>query len=87
MNKAQRIVLILYCLLLVYCCVWIPWRFGQPDDYLRVGYGWLWAGPVEADPLLAAPELPLIFLRIAAATALSAAAFLLAGLWKSATRN
>jgi hypothetical protein len=23
---AQRIVLILYCLLLVYCCLWIPWR-------------------------------------------------------------
>ncbi len=26
MNRAQRIVLILYCLLLAYCCAWIPWH-------------------------------------------------------------
>jgi TRAP-type uncharacterized transport system fused permease subunit len=24
MNRAQRVVLIVYCLLLTYCCVWIP---------------------------------------------------------------
>jgi hypothetical protein len=26
MTRAQRIVLIVYCLLLAYCCTWIPWR-------------------------------------------------------------
>ena len=26
MTRPQRIVLIAYCLLLAYCCIWIPWR-------------------------------------------------------------
>jgi hypothetical protein len=26
MNRSQRIVAVLYCLLLAYCCTWIPWR-------------------------------------------------------------
>jgi hypothetical protein len=85
-NAPQRIVLALYCLLLLYCCVWIPWYIGRPDDYLRAGYGWVWAGPSKVGPL-AAPDLPLIFLRIMAATSISAAVFLLTGLWKSATRH
>jgi hypothetical protein len=25
-SRPQRIVLIIYCLMLVYCCVWIPWH-------------------------------------------------------------
>jgi hypothetical protein len=75
MNKAQRVVLILYCFLVVYCCIWIPWYIGRPDDYLRVGYGLVWSGPAKGGPL-AAPDLPLIALRILAISGLSAAAYL-----------
>jgi hypothetical protein len=85
MNRSQRIVLILYCLLLVYCCVWIPWHVVTEDQSnIRVGYGWLWSGPAEGGPL-ASPELSLIALRIVAATSIFGALFLFAGLWKLAT--
>jgi hypothetical protein len=39
-NRAQRVVLVLYCSLLAYCCVWIPWCIS--NRYVvceRVGYG------------------------------------------------
>jgi len=37
MNTRQRIVVILYCILFVYCCVWIPWhyQFHYPADLPR----------------------------------------------------
>jgi hypothetical protein len=115
MIRAQRIVLILYCLLLAYCYVWVPWRtpVRSRDRYERAGYGWLWAGPYRSatvvyDPPVdvgkgyrmveeedarppapnAEPDLPLMGIRFLAISAISAAAFLIAGLWKSsATRN
>jgi hypothetical protein len=110
MTRAQRIGSIVYCFMLAYCCLWIPWRtpVGLHSRYERVGYGWLWAGPYrsativydppqtyangvqvlseeDARPLApnAEPDLPLIGIRFLAATAVSASAFLIAGLWKS----
>ena len=101
MNQAQRIVFILYFLLLTYCCVWIPWRFQihspsdsyRPDGYYRTGYGWSWVGPRNPqsrryDSSYAAPDMPLIQLRIVAVTSIAAGGFLLSGmLTKSATRR
>ena len=77
MNKAQRLVLVLYCLLLAYCCLWVPWHIAQGQDYLRAGYGWLWAGPShsEFDAYLTAPDFPIIALRLVAATAVCGAAY------------
>ena len=83
MNKLQRIVLIVYFLLLAYCCVWIPWHVIMGEDNIRLGYGWVWSGPDD----LAGPDLPLVFLRIGAATAISAAIFFISGLWRPATRG
>jgi len=109
MNRAQRIVMLVYCLLLAYCCLWIPWhvKLGyKPEAYERAGYGWVWAGPyrspdvvykpplrssgsglmilgevdLDPSPLDALPDIPRIMLRIVAATSVSAAAFMLAGL-------
>lgn len=49
MNRAQRIVLVAYCLMLAYCCLWIPWHVQRnsrfSNTYIRSGYGWLWTGP------------------------------------------
>jgi len=101
MNRAQRIVFILYFLLLTYCCVWIPWRFQihlpsdsyRPDGYYRTGYGWSWVGPsnrqsLRYDSSYAAPDMPLIQLRIVAVTSIAAGGFLLSGMLpKSATRR
>ena len=87
MNQAQRVVLILYCLLIVYCCVWIPWHTPArhlADGAIRsgedVGYSWLWVVPDS----YATPDLARIVLRFVAVTASAAALFFLAGLWKSA---
>jgi len=79
MTKAQRIVLIVYCVLFGCCCLWIPWHILGASQSMRVGYGWLWAGPLNPEKLdigdsnYAAPDLPLIVLRLLAVTAISAA--------------
>jgi hypothetical protein len=90
MNRAQRVVLIVYCLLIVYCCVWIPWHahvsttaeHWYAGGSIRLGYGWVWAAP----GLYAVPDAGVILLRVIAASGLGAAAFLIAGL-KPTTRN
>jgi hypothetical protein len=43
----QRIMGVLYCLALAYCLTWVPWRAPSrhPNQYMREGYGWVWAGP------------------------------------------
>jgi hypothetical protein len=91
MSKAQRVTLTLCCLLVVYCCVWVPWHrhisatheVWYADDFRRLGYGWLWAGPDGADEeaLYASPDLVLIGLRLLASTALAACGFLIAGIF------
>jgi hypothetical protein len=61
MNRPQRIVAVIYCLLVVYCCIWIPWhvefqpatRAGYKNE--RVGYGWLWAGPYRRPAIVYNP--------------------------------
>jgi hypothetical protein len=84
MNTAQRIILIVYCVLLLYCCLWIPWHIHvYASDYRhfpdqRVGYGWLWAGPISGwNARYATPDIPLILLRILAVTAIAGIALLI----------
>jgi TRAP-type C4-dicarboxylate transport system permease small subunit len=84
MTRPQRIIAIIYCFLVLYCCLWIPLRVFQqvnPDGSVistSLGYGWLWSAET-----LDLPSIHLIVLRLLASTALGAAAFLLAGKWKS----
>jgi hypothetical protein len=46
MTRAQRIVAVLYCLLVVYCGVWVPWArtvpLAQPIK-VQEGYDWVWS--------------------------------------------
>jgi hypothetical protein len=76
---------VIYCLLLAYCCIWVPWRetiiIGQrkADD---VVYSLVWAAPNTYQLGYAAvPDMHLIFLRIVALTAIISAVFILAGLF------
>jgi hypothetical protein len=115
MNRAQRFVLVLYSLLLAYCCLWIPWYVpvGLHERHNRLGYAWLWAGapatrsaPIVHNPPVdagngyqivgeedavptphptAVPDYSLMGVECLALTAVSLAAFLIAGMWKSAT--
>jgi hypothetical protein len=101
MTGLQRSIVILYCLLVVYCCVWIPWRiqvhtpseWQRPSGYYRAGYGWSWVGPrnpqsLRYDSSYAAPDMPLIQLRIVAVTSIAAGGFVFSGmLAKSAPRR
>lgn len=59
MNRAQRIVAFVYCLLLAYCCVWVPWRIpvGLHGKYERANYGWVWAGPHRAPAIVYNPPI------------------------------
>jgi hypothetical protein len=87
MNKPQRVILAIYCLLLAYCCVWIPWRVtvtAGKRQLTDVVYSLVWVVP----DLSAVPDLKLIFLRIVALTAISAAAVITAELTRRpATRS
>jgi hypothetical protein len=83
-KRSLRIILIVYCLLLVYCCVWIPWHLVDAESHrvLRAGYGWLWTGPSNSvfssiDALaLMTPDFAIIALRIVVATAICGAAYI-----------
>jgi hypothetical protein len=91
MNRAQRIIVAIYCLLLAYCCIWIPWRetttLPSGRKYDDVFYSLVWVAPDTYGRCAAVPEIKLIILRVVALTAVSAAVFVLSGmLWKSATR-
>ncbi|HMB82525.1 MAG TPA: hypothetical protein VKI40_00595 [Terriglobales bacterium] len=53
MTRAQRIVTVLYCLLVVYCCVWVPWLSIMPMENAQSvkeqeGYDWVWSVGCEA---------------------------------------
>lgn len=81
MKKSQRVVLVLYCLLVAYCCTWIPWYAVHGNERIRVGYGWLWTGPPDTiiSSFLTSPDLSLIVLRLLAATAIGGAAWFATG--------
>src|ERR1035438_5875726 len=84
MNRAQRVVLILYCLMLAYCCLWIPWSvtYGfEERKTSKVVYSFLWAAPNLGRywGTAAIPDMRLVALRILAITALAGAAIILAG--------
>lgn len=79
MSKAQRIAVAVYCLLVAYCCLWVPWRVSFPEGaQYRAGYGLLWIGPLNAhlDPFATRPDFPIIALRIIAVSFISAVVFL-----------
>jgi hypothetical protein len=82
LSTAQRLILILYCAALAYCCLWIPWRFGS-SRYAIVEYDWLWAQDMRAPSgyRLGAPDVLAIILRMVFVSALAGAAFLIAGLF------
>ena len=80
MTPLQRIVVVLYCLLVAYCCLWVPWHVTglAAVGQVQLGYGWIWH---PADPS-GGPDVAAITLRLLAVTGLGAAVFLLAGKWK-----
>ncbi|MFZ0912870.1 MAG: hypothetical protein WBQ76_03160 [Candidatus Korobacteraceae bacterium] len=86
MNKAQRIILVIYCGLIAASCLWVPWHLSHGEDQYRAGYGWIWAGPRSKDvyPQTTVPDLRVIALQLAGITFASAAAFFVA---KKSTHN
>ena len=77
MTNPQKIVLVVYFLLLAGCCFYVPWVATiEGIQNAPVGYSWIWAQPLTP----AVPALRVIAVTIMAVTALSGAAFVLAGL-------
>jgi hypothetical protein len=82
MTRPQRIVGVLYCLLVVYCAIWVPWRYDAPAlgvNGIKEGYALVWDGPPDG---YGAPDMAAVASRVLAATGLAGAAFLLARRWK-----
>ena len=82
-NRYQRIVGVIYCLAIAYCCVWIPWQVTESygsHTTVYITYSLVWAAPNYEHKV--GPAMQLIFLRLAASTAIGTAAFLLAGMKK-----
>src|ERR1019366_2444511 len=88
MNRVQRVIVVIYLLAVTYCFLWVPWciHWHTTSDSRRlplerVGYGWLWGGLGNTPySRLAAPDFPLIGMRLVAATALCLAAYLVLNL-------
>jgi len=78
-TRSQRIILVLYGLLVAYCCIWVPWVANlEGIKDVHQGYGWIWSPPTGTG----VPSLVAIVTRIGVATGLSAAAFVAARRWK-----
>lgn len=75
LSTTQRVILILYCAALAYCCLWIPKRSGT-SQLTILDYGWLWE-----QERFGAPDVLAIILRMVFVSALAGAAFLIAGLF------
>jgi hypothetical protein len=90
LSNMQRVILVLYFFAVAYCCLWVPWQLplgGDGPRLLRLGYGWLWAGPSNFANR-AAPDISAIILRLIAATALAGAAFGISAIFpKLANKN
>lgn len=57
MTRAQRIVAVLYCLLVVYCAVWVPWVANTKNiKDIHQGYGWVWSPPWESQAYPQSPH-------------------------------
>jgi len=59
MNRTQRIVLVIYCFLLAYCCTWIPWYVtflygadGVQRKSSDVVYSLVWVAPTWVPAIL-----------------------------------
>jgi hypothetical protein len=79
MTRAQRIVAVVYCLLVVYCGAWVPWHYDMAEiKGIKEGYAPVWSGPPGG---LGSPDIAAIISRIIAASGLGGAAFLIAGKW------
>jgi len=92
MNRAQRIIVVIYFLAVTYCCIWLPWISTtqlSAGKLIEISYSFVWAAPncyCRADNGIA-PDMQLIFLRIIAVTSVAAGAFTAAGALRSAKRN
>jgi hypothetical protein len=91
MNRLQRVVLIVYFLLLGRCLLFVPWRaeFVGADQRIHSTpaiNAWLWDGDrasIKSMDLSTTPDLPLIALRSCGYTALAFAVFFTVGPWKT----
>jgi hypothetical protein len=87
MNQIQRIVVVIYCLLLAYCCIWVPWQIvgtvgSAPEHKIsNIIYSPVWDAPIGSYET--SPDMRLIILRAVAITAIAGAAFVSAGIAKA----
>jgi len=51
MTKVQKVIIIVYLVLLVLVCVYVPWRVGvrrnDSEGALSLGYAPLWSSPTD----------------------------------------
>jgi len=46
-RKIQKIIIILYCSLVAFSCIYVPWGYKVPyKTYEFVGYAFIWKPPV-----------------------------------------
>ena len=88
LNLPRRIILVIYCLLLCYCLIRIPWRSTTAvgrRSVIEINYSLVWRVP-DCYCATLEPDLRLIAVRIGVVTAITGAAFLLAGIRRKQPR-
>jgi hypothetical protein len=97
MSHTARGFLLIYCLLLAGCVLWVPWHvqlrgteYSRYAGFENMGYGWLWRGPAVPPGwyvLYAAPDVTRISLRVFAVTSVCAAFYFGLGFVSGFRRN
>ncbi|MFH1891267.1 MAG: hypothetical protein ABIK83_01125 [Candidatus Zixiibacteriota bacterium] len=53
MNRPQRIILIVYAVVISICCIYVPWDFQKIDEgsvvYIPLDYDFIWSKTVDSD--------------------------------------
>ena len=95
MNRAQRIIVIVYCIAIALACFYVPCKFEFQEEGVYIGYHLIWSGfgktklqtsgttttTTTSAPLVHIDH-PVVILEILGITALGAMAFTLAGAFK-----
>ena len=83
MTTAQRIVIIIWCIALVFVCIFVPWGVdSRTFGYQTQGYHLLWSPPSSGSV-----DLSRLVLEIIGVTVLGVACLVFAGFFKKQKKN
>lgn len=79
MNAAQKVVVVIWCLLVASVCAYVPWKLSAERLQSATAYSWIWSPPEQWRLRAVVVDIGRVALEIIAVSALAASVFLAAG--------